>query len=575
MTAAQANAVPYQVFRDYDIPSVGYSINVRIFAGEFVQSSFLLDYMSLFYWHLELLNDASWLNETVIPEYSVIRRGDWSLQMPWSKRKLLDTYMTKHQNVSFRLFCREAFDTLGLPIPPQLSNSTDNCLPPELVFDSSIMKLTPHAKLIAVWDTETATKKIFWSFTHAMTIVCLCIAAVLGLFSIYTIPHIIWYRQSRVYTVPSWLVVLMIPIASLFTLASLVPYFGRPSVMNCQLRRWLESIGLIILTGSILARNYKHYTWKRDGLTVLTKDFLKRFTVSPYELFVMFLTPLLLAELAILVFWSSLSNVAPEFKHAPFLPFGTVETSCRLTGTKGPEYAWFAFNGAVCLTNLAFLFVLKNMPLLTSEVISSGGIILNTVVLTGITAFVSSVVGRQNVTVSIIVWLKVIIVAVDMFVLVAPKWWAVQILGVTEEVDVTETSNHTDSSSHGFVSRPNKSSAPQFYSESSASSVGSPISADENDDSISPAVTDQAAGVSTKANTTSADSTPASTQSKEYPLGKPGKAPGSDKEDSDRESSNDNKADRITAQPKYQEGTSSSSLPSEEEDFSQLEQGSK
>lgn len=480
MTAVQGNAVAYQVFRDHNLPSVGLASNVRIFSGDMVWTSFLIDMGPIFLNNLkQISNDTLPFGTTIMYNLPEVERGDWGLNVERAVRTQVDAHVANiNYNASFALFCKDAFATLGIPWPDNVT--TENCLFGDLLFNPSYIRVSPRVELVAEWTTESATNRVYWRYKSAMSIIILCVAGVLAVFCLYVMPHIVYYRDSRVYSIASWLVVLMLPIACLFQLASIVPYLDIPTLASCNLRLWLESIGTILLLGTLLARNYKHYIWKRNGLTVLTKEYVSRFTVSPYELFVMWLLPLMLANFCIVVFYTTLTPLVPKFPSAPFLPLGSVESQCFIVQTRAAQIVWLSYVILLAVANLCFLYVLKNIPLLGGEVVATGAIVLNTLVFGGLTAFVATVVGRELVTVSLIIWLKVLVVAVTLIVLVIPKWWAIQVQGVTEELDNIEHSNHNESSSLASVSRRPKEPIPEFYSDSSVAS-SSTISEDEED----------------------------------------------------------------------------------------------
>lgn len=487
MSAGQGNAVAYQVFRDHGLPSVGLASNVRIFAGDSVWTSFMLDMGPVFYQNLrDIANNNMSLGREISYSMSEIERGDWGLNVERAIRTAVDQQVNETTQPSFCLFSYSAYQTLGLPWPN--NTDTDECLDGVPLFNPlKIMQTwSPHIEHVADWTTESATNRVYWRYSSTMAIIVLSVAALFAIFCLYLLPHIVIYRKSRVYAISSWLVIFMIPIACLFHLASIVPYLDRPTAAACNLRLWLESIGTVLLLGALLSRNYKHYIWKRDGLTVLTKEYVSRFTVSAYELFVMWLLPLTLAMLSILVFYTTLTPVEPKFATAPYLPFGSVESACKITRSGVGQIVWITFLMLMAATNLGFLYVLKNIPLLGGEVVASGAIVLNTVVFGGLTAFVATVVGRELVTVSLVIWLKVLVVGVTLIVLVAPKWWAITIQDVKEELDNIDHSNHTDSSSLTSIARRPKEPIPEFYSESSVPSSSSISEEDESGKSNAP-----------------------------------------------------------------------------------------
>lgn len=503
MTAVQGNAVANQIFAEKKLPSVGFASNARIFSGDYVWTSFLVDPAPTFETLMKMVVSGEWNGPAALMTSVNVERGDWSIRVDRPTRSRIDQFVDINNNDPLsRLFCREQYEILGLPWPP---NVTERCPPLEYSFDPKTMRPTRHLILVAEWTTETATIPVYWKWAEPIAIISNIISALLILFCIYLIPHIIYYRKSRVYATASWLVLLIIPISSIITLGSTVPYLDKPTVLKCNLRMWIEALGVITLLGALLARNYKHFMWKRNGLTLLSKEYEERFTVSAYELFVMWLLPLHLGQLSLLVFATSLTPIYPSFSSAPYLPTGKVQSECKMH-TATLFYVMTAYQAIAALANLTFFYVLKNIPLLGADVVASGATVLNLAFFAGLNAFVTTVVARANITIVLALALKIIVCAVALAVLVVPKWWAVQIRGVKEELDLIEPSNNADSSaasingsayaastqSNGIShahGRKLKEQIPEFYSESSESSSSSSFAEDYDYEDKEPSAT--------------------------------------------------------------------------------------
>lgn len=485
LTSAQANSVANQKFGDKQLPSVGFASNARIFSGDRVLTSFLINPAPTFTNLMQLAISNEWDDKYFIYSSPDVERGDWSVYVNQTMRKRIDAFVQANNQDAMMVFCKQALTRLGLTLPfndSELNNVT-GC-PPNFTFvwDPNVMKLTNAIVKVADWTTYSATNRVYWRWTDSLSIIFYVIGGILIVFSIYLIPHIIYYRKTRVYATASWLVLLMVPISLLITICSGATYLGSPTDAQCHLRLWIESIGIVILLGALQARNFTHFMWKRRGLTQLTKEYEHRFTVGPYALFVQWLLPLLLADLCLLTFFSSVTPIYNVDSTAAFLEVGSVQAVCK----SQQNYMFYlinAFHALIAIINLVFFYVLKNIPLLGTDVVATGATVLNLVFFSGLNIFVSVIVGRATIAVALTIGLKLIVAVVALAVLIVPKWWAITFRGVTEELDLIENSRNTESSiiSSGSVGpgvvtftvpggalRP-KEQLPEFYSESSDS----------------------------------------------------------------------------------------------------------
>lgn len=481
LSAAQGNSVANQIFSNSKLPSIGFASNSRIFSGDQVRTSFLIDPAPTFTMLMEKALNSDWDNVTYLYSSSDVERGDWSIYVDIPTRKVIDAQVLINNNGSFAIFCHPGYLMLGLT----WNNSNTGLCPEEReVFDPNVMKLTTHIVKVAEWTTYSATTRVYWRWTSSLSIIYYTIGGVLLLFCLYLIPHIIYYRRTRVYATASWLVLLMVPIALIITISSGTTYLGSPSIAQCHLRLWIESLGVVLLLGSLQARNFTHFMWKKRGLTQLTKEYENRFTVGPYSLFVQWLLPLLLADLIILTFFSSITPIYNIDETAAFLDSGSVQAICK-SQNNTLYYLLNAYHAVIAITNLVFFYVLKNIPLLGTDVVATGATVLNLVFFAGLNIFVSVIVGRAIISVALAIGLKLIVSVVALAVLIIPKWWAIQFRGVREELDLIENSRNTDSSiisttSNGaagvvtFAAPPGaalrpKEQLPEFYSDSSES----------------------------------------------------------------------------------------------------------
>ena len=498
LTAAQGNSAANSVFSEKNIPSVGFASNARIFSGDKVLTSFLIDPAPTFTQLMQMALMDDWTGEDYIyTGASDVERGDWSMHVDIPKRKLIDSYVAiNNDGTAGNIFCNGANDTLG--IRWDVMNTT--CPTFVDLFSNATMKLSPYLVRVADWTTYRATKRVYWRWSDSLSITYYAIGGIILLFCFYLIPHIIYYRRSRVYATASWWVLLMVPIAIIITMFSGATYLGSPTNVQCHLRLWIESIGVVILLGALQARNFTHFMWKKRGLTQLTKEYEDRFTVSPHSLFVQWLFPLLIADLCILTFFSSVTPIYTVVETAAFLDSGSVQVICK----SEKNYLYIILNvyhAIIAVTNLVFFYVLKNIPLLGTDVVATGATVLNLVFFAGLNIFVSVIVGRALISVALTIGLKLIVSIVALAVLIIPKWWAITFRGVKEELDLIENSRNTESSmisttsmASGVVSfnsapggalRP-KEQMPEFYSDSSESpsiSISSEFFEDESDDS--------------------------------------------------------------------------------------------
>lgn len=498
LTSAQGNSAANSIFSEKNIPSVGFASNARIFSGDRVLTSFLIDPAPTFAQLMQMALMDSWTNESYIyTGASDVERGDWSTYVDLPTRRIIDSYVAINNDGSAgNIFCNGANDTLGI----WWNIMNTSCPTFSDLFNRSIMTLTPYMVRVADWTTYGATRRVYWRWYDSLSIIYYAIGGVIIAFSFYLIPHIIYYRRSRVYATASWLVLLMIPISTIITIFSGATYLGSPTEVQCHLRLWIESIGVVILLGALQARNFTHFMWKKRGLTQLTKEYEDRFTVGPYSLFVQWLLPLLIADLCILTFFSSVTPIYSLAETAAFLDNGSVQVICK----SEHNYLYILLNvyhAVIAITNLVFFYVLKNIPLLGTDVVATGATVLNLVFFAGLNIFVSVIVGRAIISVALTIGLKLIVTVVALSVLIIPKWWAITFRGVKEELDLIENSRNTESSmistgsmASGVVSyttpsggalRP-KEQMPEFYSDSSESpsiSISSEFFEDDSDDS--------------------------------------------------------------------------------------------